>query len=68
MLRLGITDLDEEHEAIELRFRERIGAFLFDRVLGRHDQKKFRQRVSDPTDRHLPLCHGFQQGRLNLGR
>ena len=34
LLGLGrIVQLDQEHEAIELRLGQRIGAFLFDRVL-----------------------------------
>ena len=44
----GIIDLDEEQEAIELGFGQRIGAFLLDGVLrGQHEE---RDRASDnPT-------------------
>ena len=34
-LKIGITDVDLHQEAVELRFGKRIGAFLFQRVLGR---------------------------------
>ena len=36
-----IADDDVEHEAIELRFRQRIGAFLLDRVLRRQHEERF---------------------------
>ena len=37
---LGIIDEDVEHEAVELRFGQRIGAFLLDRVLrGQHEER-----------------------------
>ena len=36
----GITHLDVQQEAIELRFRQRVRAFLFDRVLRRHDHEQ----------------------------
>ena len=32
---VGIVDVDLHQEAVELRFGQRIGAFLLDRVLGR---------------------------------
>ena len=37
---LGIVDEHVEHEAVELRFGQRIGAFLLDRVLrGQHEER-----------------------------
>ena len=40
-----VVDVDLEHEAIELRLGEGIGALLLDRVLGREHQERQRQRV-----------------------
>ena len=34
-----VIDIDEEHEAVELGFREWVGAFLFDGVLGCQDEE-----------------------------
>ena len=37
---IGVGDNDVHEEAIELRLRQRIGAFLFDRVLGRQHHEE----------------------------
>lgn len=57
-----------EQKAVQLSLRQRIGALLLDGVLGRHHRKAGAERVGDAVDRHLPLLHGLQQGRLGLGR
>ena len=57
-----------EHEAVHLRFGQRIGAFLVNRVLRGQHQERRRQRHRLAAERHLPLLHGFEQGRLHLGR
>jgi hypothetical protein len=46
-LRLGvrIVDAHVQQEAVELRLRQRVGAFLLDGVLRRHDQEQPRQRI-----------------------
>ncbi len=49
-------------------FREGVGAFLFDGVLGGHHQKQFGKRIRLATNTDLSLCHGFQQRRLYFGR
>ena len=36
----GVIDLDVEHEAVELRFRQRIGSFLLDGVLRGDDEER----------------------------
>ncbi len=55
-------------KAIELGLGQGIGTLLLERVLGRHDEKDFRQRIGLAADRDLPFGHGFEQGRLHLGR
>ena len=41
-----VVDDDVEHESIELRFRQRIGPFLFDRILRREDEQRTLERDS----------------------
>ena len=41
----GIIDADHEHEAVELRLGQRIGALLLDRVLRRQDEERRIERV-----------------------
>ena len=59
---------DLEHEAVFLRFRERIGTFVFNRVLRREDGEVRRQRIGVAVDRHNTFLHGLQQRRLRFGR
>ena len=63
-----ITDLQLQHEAIDLRFGQRIGAFLFDRVLRREHEERFFQFESLFADRDLLFLHRFEQRALHLGR
>ncbi|MNO74502.1 hypothetical protein D3C76_655040 [compost metagenome] len=55
-------------EAVELGFRQRVGAFLLDGVLRGHYQEQRRQFIGTAPDTDLALGHGFEQCRLNLGR
>ena len=56
-----------QQKAIQLGFRQGIGSFLLDRILGRHNHKQLGQgKVWRPA--HLTFCHGFQESRLHLGR
>ena len=64
----GIADVDVEHEPIELRFGQRIGAFLLDRVLRRQDEERLRQSMQLSAGGDLVFLHRFQQRRLRLGR
>ena len=57
-----------QQKTVQLRLGQGISAGLFNRVLGRHDQKQPRQGVGLPAHGDLPLGHGLQQGRLHLGR
>ena len=63
-LAVGIVDVDLHQEAVELRFRQRIGAFLLDRVLGREHMEGPRHVVAVAGDRHVLLLHRLQQRRL----
>ena len=63
-----VIDIDVHQKTVELGFRQRVGAFLLDRVLRRHHQKQFGQRVGFGTDGDLALGHRFKQRRLHLGR
>ena len=45
---VGIIDLDVEHEAVELRFGQRIGSFLLDRVLRGDDEERIGQLRTSP--------------------
>ncbi|MDT4814903.1 hypothetical protein FQZ97_479210 [compost metagenome] len=65
---VGEADLHVQQEAVELRLRQRVGAFLLDGVLGGHDHEQRRQVVGRATHRDLPFGHGFEQRRLHLGR
>ena len=41
---------------------------MFDRILGRQDHKRIRQRVRDSLDGHVPFGHRLKQGGLRLWR
>ena len=64
----GIAHRHPQQEAVELRLRQPIDAFLLDRVLRRQHQERLRQRQRRPLDRDLEFLHRFQQGGLRLGR
>ena len=68
LVEVGILHKDLEHEAVLLRFGQRIGSFLFDRVLRRQHEKRIVQAMPHPADGGLTFLHGFEQGRLRLGR
>ena len=61
---IGIVDVDLHQEAVELRFRQRIGAFLLERVLGREHVERPRQIVARAGDGDVLLLHRLQQRRL----
>ena len=62
--------LDEalEHEAVDLRLGERVGALLLDRVLRREDEERLRKRVRLIANRHLALLHRLEKRRLHFRR
>ena len=66
--RVRIAELDRDQEAVELRFRQRIGADLLDRVLRGDDEERLGQRARLAVERHLALLHRFEQRALRLRR
>ena len=63
-----VIDDHVEHEAVELRLGQRIGAFHLDRVLRGQDEERLFQRIAAPAGRDLVLLHRLQQRGLRLGR
>ena len=58
---IRITDIDFHQEAVELGFRQRIGAFLLKRVLRCQDVKWLGQVVTGSGDGHMLLLHRLQK-------
>ena len=65
---LRIADVQLQHEAVELRFGQLIGAFLLERILRRQHEERIGQRIGRFADRDLPFLHRFEQRALHLGR
>ena len=63
-----VVDQDLQHEAVDLRLGQGIGALRLDRVLGREHEERLRDRERVVPDRHLVLLHHLEQRRLHLGR
>ena len=63
-----VAEANLHEEPVQLRFRQRIGAFELDRVLGRERRELVREAVAGAVDRHLPLLHRLEQRRLGAGR
>ena len=63
-----VVDQHLHHEAVDLRFGQRIGALGLDRVLRRHDEERLGHLVGLAGDRHLALLHHLEQRALHLGR
>jgi hypothetical protein len=68
LVRGRIAERHTNHEAVELRLGQRIGALVFDRVLRGDDDERPRQLVRVPVDRHVPLLHALEQAGLGLRR
>src|SRR6185369_171402 len=62
-----IIDHDLEHEAVDLRLGERVGAFLVDGVFRGEHEEGDGELVGLAAEGDLPLLHGFEQGGLHLG-
>ena len=60
-----MTGLTQE-ETVELRLRQRIGAFELNRVLGRDDEELLAEAVGRVVDRDLALLHRLEQGGPRL--
>ena len=52
----------------KLRFRQRIRAFLLDRVLRGENKERLGQFMRLPPHRNFMLLHGFQKRGLRFGR
>ncbi len=64
----GIVDADVQQEAVQLGFRQRVGAGLLQRVLrGQHEERRG-QCVGGAGVADGAFLHGFQQRGLGLGR
>ena len=57
---IRVVDQHLEQEAIQFRFRQRVGAFLVQRVLGGQYHVGLIQRKCLALDGDLPLLHDFQ--------
>jgi hypothetical protein len=57
-----------EQEAVQLRFRQRVGAFELDGVLGGQHEERRRQFVIIAAHGAGELLHRFEQCRLRFGR
>ncbi len=68
-LTIGVPERDAREEAIQLRWRERVGAVKScGRILrGDHHERRV-DAVGRPVHRHLQLLHHLKQARLRLRR
>ena len=66
MRRRRVGDVDAQHETVELRFGQRVGALELVRVLRREDDEPVGQRQPLALHRHLALFHRLEQRRLRL--
>ncbi len=64
----GVADPHLEHEPVELRLGQRVGALVLDRVLRRQHHERLVQREGGAADGDLVLLHRLQQRGLDLGR
>ena len=63
-----VAHVGPHQEAVELALRQRVGALELVGVLRREDEERRAERVRLPVERHLPLAHRLQQGRLGPRR
>ena len=68
LLGRGVAEGDPQQEPVELGLRERVGAFVLDRVGRGEDVERRGQREGAALDGDLALLHRLEQGRLGLGR
>ena len=69
LVRCGrILDDDVEEKAVHLRLRQRVRAFLLDRVLRRHDEERLWQVVRLGADGDVVLLHRLEKRGLRLRR
>src|SRR4051812_1230783 len=63
-----IAELEPDHEAVDLRLGQRVGALVLDGVLGREDEERAGELVRVDVDGDHPLLHALEQAGLGLGR
>jgi hypothetical protein len=63
---IGITHAHAQHETVELRIGQWIGAGEIHRVLRRDDEERRRKPMRDAVDGDLFLGHRFEQCALRL--
>ena len=52
---VGVAERQAHHEAVQLRLRQRVGALVLDRVLGREDHERARELVREDVDGDVAL-------------
>ena len=55
-----VAHADTHQEAIELRFRQRVSAMMFDRILCGNYEKRIGERERFSVDGNLRFIHGFE--------
>ena len=62
-----LINVDYPSAEEELRLRQRVGAFLFDRILSGEDQERAREEMGAATGSDPLLGHGLEQRGLGFG-
>ena len=68
LVAVWVLHLHEKHEAIQLRLRQRVGAFLLNGVLRGEHKERFGQRHDAAGHCDVMLLHRLKQCGLCLGR
>src|SRR5205814_3818642 len=66
VVRARIAYAKAQHEAVELRFGQRICAVMFDWVLRRHDDERRWQRMCHAFDGDMSFRHSFKKRGLGF--
>src|SRR5207302_991749 len=61
-----IADLNPKEEPVHLGLRQRVGAFVFDRILRRDDEERPVEGERLALEGRLPFLHRLEQGGLRL--
>ncbi len=65
---IRVIQANAQHEAVELRIRQRIGPGQFHRILRRDDEERIRQFARGAVDGDLLFGHRLEQGALRFRR
>ena len=63
-----VAEREADHEAVDLRLGQRVGALELDRVLRGEHEERPGELVRVHVDRDAALLHALEQARLRLGR